>query len=602
MRGDPLQEHTPGLRLPYPGRHRQAFTRVTVLRNVTRDLALLEHNIKDSGTASGWALFSLTMTSGSIEEKYAKARADLDAQIPSKWRIPKDKLPAPEVTDVTNWPKESGLYTDLELEITESTVPQLVQKQKDGIWTSVQITEAFCKRAAHAQQLLNCLVEMFFDEALETAKKMDDHLAKTGELVGPLHGVPIGMKDNFLIKGKTEVFGFASQIGKRFEGPEFGLVVQLRDMGAVYYCKTAIPPAMMSADTTCPTFGPSMSPANRYHSPGGSSGGEAALTGFGGSPIGIGSDIGGSIRIPAHSCGIYGLKTTLLRFSQSGTKSALKGQTTVFTTLGPLSRHLESIEYFCNAVWNWTCEKSRYDPLAIPLPYRKVELPKKLSFGYIKDDRIAKPSPPVARAVAKAVEALKRAGHEVIEWVPHRHAESAMIAMKAFTADGGRTFKELLADEPPNPDSADIFASLKDIGAGAVWDNQALKFQIEREYYEKWQATVSQTSTGRPIDAIISPISAMCSRPHKEFYYIGYTVVQNVLELPGVAVPVLKSDKGIDVKEDREFISEQDKKVWEAYDPEKYDKGTVGLQVIVQKYEDEKAIELAKVLSEALKA
>jgi amidase len=76
----------------------------------------------------------------------------------------------------------------------------------------------------------------------------------------------------------------------------------------------------------------------------------------------------------------------------------------------------------------------------------------------------------------------------------------------------------------------------------------------------------------------------------------------NALELPGVSFPVLKSDKSIDIKEKREFISDFDKQVWEAYNPEVYDQGTVGLQILTQKFEDEKAIALAKVVSDALMA
>jgi amidase len=538
----------------------------------------------------------------SLDEIYAQARRELNAQIPDKWRIPKNKLPADEVKDVRNWPKNSGLYSELELEITESTVPQLVQKQTDGEWTSVQITEAFCKRAAHAQQLLNCLVEMFFAEALERAKELDEYREKTGSIVGPLHGVPVSMKDNFMLKGKTEVFGFASQVGKRFEGPEIGLVVQLRDMGAVYYCKTSIPPAMMSPDTYCATFGPTMSPANRFHSPGGSSGGEAALIGFGGSPVGVGSDIGGSIRIPAHSCGIYGLKSTINRFSQTGTKTGLKGQNTVPSTFGPLSRNLESIEYFSESVWNWTAEKGRYCPLVIPIPYRKTELPKRLCFGYFKTDGVAHPSPPVLRAMEVTLEAVRRAGHELIEWNCHRHPEAAQVVFKSFTADGGRRFLELLGDEELSPGNKQIFDHVKDIGAGGVWDSMALKSEIEKEYHNQWKDTAAVTTTGRPIDGIICPVSAMPSRPHADYYYPGYTVVQNALELPGVSFPVLKSDKSIDIKEKREFISDFDKQVWEAYNPEVYDQGTVGLQIVTQKFEDEKAIALAKVVSDALMA
>jgi amidase len=136
----------------------------------------------------------------------------------------------------------------------------------------------------------NCLSDAFFEEAIESAKALDDHLNRTGELKGPLHGLPISLKDNFNIKGKDSTVGFTSLVNDPADY-NATLVDVLENLGAVRYCKTNVPTAMMIAESVNNTFGRTISPINRKVTSGGSSGGESALIAFGGSPLGIGTDI-----------------------------------------------------------------------------------------------------------------------------------------------------------------------------------------------------------------------------------------------------------------------------------------------------------------------
>lgn len=123
-------------------------------------------------------------------------RSRILASIPSEWRI---KTP-PTTDSVMGYPKESGIMSGEELAITESSATDLVVKLAAGSLSSVAVTTAFCKRAALAHQLVNCSLEFFPDIALARAKELDDILAKTGKPVGPLHGLPISLKDQFRIK------------------------------------------------------------------------------------------------------------------------------------------------------------------------------------------------------------------------------------------------------------------------------------------------------------------------------------------------------------------------------------------------------------------
>lgn len=152
----------------------------------------------------------------------------------------------------------------------------------------------------------NCLSDIFFAEAIEAARALDDHLQRTGRLVGPLHGLPISLKDNFNVKGRDSTVGFASLVNKPAEY-NATLVDLLERLGSVRYCKTNVPTAMMivglhpdneesksddlQAESVNNVFGRTVNPLNRKLTSGGSSGGESALIAFGGSPLGVGTDI-----------------------------------------------------------------------------------------------------------------------------------------------------------------------------------------------------------------------------------------------------------------------------------------------------------------------
>jgi amidase len=132
----------------------------------------------------------------SWQERVADKKKRLDATIPDAWRI-KD---VPSTASVIDFPKGSGLLSEEELAITETSAVDLVQRMAVGVLTSVAVTTAFCKRAAMAQQLLNCTLEFFPEKALARAKELDDYYAANEKVVGPLHGLPISLKDQFRIK------------------------------------------------------------------------------------------------------------------------------------------------------------------------------------------------------------------------------------------------------------------------------------------------------------------------------------------------------------------------------------------------------------------
>ncbi len=119
-----------------------------------------------------------------------------------------------KVKNVIGVAQHCELLSERELQLTAKDATELVGLMASGVISSYEVTLAFCKRAAIAQQLTNCLAEIFFDEELARAKELDEHLERTGEPVGPLHGRPFSIKDQFNIKGKDSAAGFVAWIGK----------------------------------------------------------------------------------------------------------------------------------------------------------------------------------------------------------------------------------------------------------------------------------------------------------------------------------------------------------------------------------------------------
>lgn len=125
--------------------------------------------------------------------------------IPPSWRLP--SIPADFVNSI-DVIESCDILSSIEKEITKITdAPALLNKIATGELSSLEVTAAFCKRAAIAHQLINCCTEMFFERALDRAKELDGHLARTGNVVGPLHGLPISIKDGFDIEGVDTTVG-----------------------------------------------------------------------------------------------------------------------------------------------------------------------------------------------------------------------------------------------------------------------------------------------------------------------------------------------------------------------------------------------------------
>lgn len=139
-------------------------------------------------------------------------------------------------------PHTVDILTPAEITITESPdATFILRKLESREWTALAVTTAFCKRAAIATQLTNCLTEICFDEALRKAKELDEYLEKEGKVKGPLHGLPISVKDSFHVKGTHASIGFVLFLERGESPANSPLVDILTDLGAVVYCSKLHP-------------------------------------------------------------------------------------------------------------------------------------------------------------------------------------------------------------------------------------------------------------------------------------------------------------------------------------------------------------------------
>lgn len=167
-----------------------------------------------------------------------------------------------------------------------------------------------CSEAHHHQT--NCLTELL-PEAIYDAEACDEHLALTGRLIGPLHGIPLSLKNQIGVASHLTNAGFVAWINNTSRH-DAAIVKTFRKLGAVVFARTNQPQAGMHLETSNNIYGTTVNPRNRQLTAGGSTGGEAALMGMNASVLGIGGDIGGSIRIPAAFNGVSRLRRFLVLY------------------------------------------------------------------------------------------------------------------------------------------------------------------------------------------------------------------------------------------------------------------------------------------------
>ncbi|KAI0882064.1 amidase [Annulohypoxylon maeteangense] len=560
----------------------------------------------------------------SWKAKAAAKRANTLAKIYPQWRLsPGDIERASTQRDLTG-PFIQQFLDHGDISIVSMDSLPIVNAIKQGSLTSLQVATAFCKAAAVAHQIGNCLHEIFFDEALERAKELDEHYKKHGATIGPLHGLPVSLKDQFHVKGLDTTAGYVGYIGSnlgvkdpsRAHQVESQITAELRSLGAVLYCKTSVPQTLFYTETQNHIIGETLNPHNQNLTCGGSSGGEGALLALRGSTLGVGADIGGSVRIPAAYNGVFGIKPTPERFSCRDVATSNAGQTTYPMAVGFLSTSIDGIGLMLKSILS--TQPWLQDPTVVPIPFRQDVVDeylqrtnadgtakqgqRPLKLGILWTDGVVHPHPPVTRSLHMVVDAVEKAGHKVIDWVPPSHEKATKIHLSIIRADGaGHVHRDLkLSGEP-------LIPALDNRGMNLRPPMDLLKFQdlasqgldFEAQYSEYWNSTAKDD--GQIVDAVIMPVAPHAANIPGKLYHIDYTEALNLLNYSVAVIPVTKVDKVQDpVNDDYRPLNKKDEKNWKAYDPETYHGGPVGVQIVARKFEEEKVWAIAKIVYAAL--
>ncbi|KAF2815973.1 amidase signature enzyme [Mytilinidion resinicola] len=505
-------------------------------------------------------------------------------------------------------------------------IQELVQEVHKQITKPVDILRTYGKVALKAQEKTNCVTEILFPEAEEWAEKEVN-------LKGPLAGIPVSLKDSIVVKGFDTSVGYSCKTGKPYAAD--GIMVKiLKDAGAVPFVKTNLPTTLLSFESTNDVWGRCTNPHNNKYSPGGSTGGEGAILAFGGSRIGIGSDVAGSVRAPAHFSGCYSIRCSTGRWPKMGNDTSMPGQEGIPSVFSPMARTLNDLTYFTRSFIGM--KPWKYDHTVHPLEWREeVETEykekKKFRVGVLRDDGVVTPAPACARALDQVAAALSSEGHEVFDVTPPSPYEALVIASQLLNADGTRTFSSFFRsgewNDPgaaqmtfymhlPRPVKYLYYLWVKYVKKDSIWAG-LLQGWSEKSAFENWQLVAKREAykakwhawwqEEAKMDFLITVPNATPAVPHNGMKdavsSCGYTFLFNLLDYTCGIMPVTHVDKTLDqlpASFNLKKLNGVARGAYMHYDATKMDGLPVAVQVVGQRLEEEKVLSVMDRIESAL--
>jgi amidase len=321
-----------------------------------------------------------------------------------------------------------------------ASATKLAREIRTGRRSSVEVVTAVVERIDAVNPRINAVVQRL-DGVLDAAREADARRAG-GEPLGSLHGLPFTIKDSYDTAGTVTTAG---TLGWRRRVPDRDatVVARLRAAGAILVGKTNTPEFTWSDETDNDVYGRTSNPYDPARTPGGSSGGSAAIVAAGASPFDVGSDTGDSIRQPAHVCGVAGIKPTSGRVPRTGHWPDFRGLFQAFTQLGPIARHVEDLELILPIISG----PDGVDPFVYPVPLgdpASVRFPG-LRVAMFTDNGVRSPTPETADAVRAAAAALQDVGADVDERRPPGLDEAVDAWASMISADGHAWLARLIS-------------------------------------------------------------------------------------------------------------------------------------------------------------
>ncbi|NXN18627.1 FAAH1 hydrolase, partial [Indicator maculatus] len=430
---------------------------------------------------------------------------------------------------------------------------ELAGRLQEGSLSPRTVLYTYLEKALEVTQQTNCL-RHFIPECEEQLQKVEQQKEK-----GLLYGIPVSIKDHIGHKGHLLTCGLVHCLGTPVQDDSV-LVKVLKKQGAIPFAMTNVPQTLFCYDCSNPIFGKTLNPFNHQKSSGGSSGGEGALIAAGGSILGIGSDSGGSIRLPSSFCGLCGLKPTAQRLSVD----ICSHPTPVSCALGPMARDVDSLALCMKAL---LCQEMfQLDPTVPPMPFNEEVYSSSapLRVGYYDTDGYFPLPPCMRRAVQETRVALQAAGHQLVPFSPPRiHYVMNELFLKTFFADGGRAWLDVFTGGIVDPclKPQVIYCKIPRLGKKLLaLILKPLQFLLKlknvamistcRSVKEMWnhhhQIEVYRTefiSRWRELqlDVVLCPVlgpAFTTGYPGKLLTAISSTMLYNVLNFPAGVVPV----------------------------------------------------------------
>ena len=480
--------------------------------------------------------------------------------------------------------------------LTSLTATELAARIARGELTAAEAVEAHIERIEQVNPNLNAVVVKRYTEARTEARAADERRARQ-EPLGPLHGVPLTVKECLDLEGAPSTFGLPGRAGA-VAAQDDAYVAALRAAGAIVLGKTNVSQLLMYYESDNPVYGRTNNPWNLERTPGGSSGGEAAIIASGGSPLGLGTDIGGSLRIPAAFCGVTSLKPTMGRTPDAGRYSIPIGERAVVSQVGVLARSVADVALGLGIV-----NRAHADEAPVSLGDSATVDLSRMRVAYYTDDGTFPVTTSVRRGVLEAVETLRQAGATVVEWSPPDVSAALDLFFGILSADGGEGMDSLLRGHKRDPRAGTLVslggrprsqlaamgfllrllgqrrlaAALRSFGHRDTAHYWAL-VAAQMDYQRRFREALNGHPEG-PFDVIVCPACPLPAFTHgasRNLLTAGaYALLYNVLGYPAGVVPVtrVRQDEALARGSSRDVVERTARTV---------EAGSVGLPIGVQ--------------------
>ena len=300
----------------------------------------------------------------------------------------------------------------------------LARKIREKELSSVEVVRAHLEHIHTVNPRLNAVVFATGESAVKEARNADRRNARRNPVLGPLHGVPFTAKDIFNTAGLPTTAGLR-MMRSNVPDHDATVVARMRRAGAILIGKTNCPPAGAGEESWNSVHGGTRNPYDINRTPGGSSSGEAAIIAAAGSPLGLGSDSGGSRRMPAHYCGIAALKPTAGLIPVTGAYGLPGGLTDPRSQVGPMARYVADLRIALKVL----AGPDGVDSAVVPVRAWTAPPLQGLRVAWYADDGLSRPTPSIAAAVKAASRVLAAAGCSVTEERPPSLAEAWQITL-----------------------------------------------------------------------------------------------------------------------------------------------------------------------------